>query len=114
MKPALEYILSQPAEYKEIIYYVCEVIEKEIPEATLLYKWKVPFYYIGTKPFCYINVSHKRKFVDVAFFHGNQLKKHQEYLNSHNRTQIKSLRYFDLNSFPDDILRDIIREAKEI
>lgn len=112
MKPAELYILNQPKQYQEIIYYVCSVIEQEFPELEMLFKWKIPFYYDGKKPFCYINVSHKKKFVDVAFFYGNQLTKHTTYLNSEGRTQIKSLRYFDLETFPDKILREVIQEAK--
>lgn len=114
MKPAEEYILKQPQQYKEIIYYVCSVIEQEFPETEMLFKWKIPFYYLDKKPFCYINVSHKKKFVDIAFFYGNQLKNNLEFLISENRTQIKSLRYFDLDTIPDNVLRDIINEAKEV
>lgn len=114
MKPAEEYILNQPQQYKEIIYYVCSVIEQEFPETEMLFKWKIPFYYLDKKPFCYINVSHKKKFVDIAFFYGNQLKNNLEFLISENRTQIKSLRYFDLDTIPDNVLRDIINEAREV
>lgn len=112
MKPAELYILNQPQKYQEIIYYVCSVIKQEFSEVEMLFKWKIPFYYIEKKPFCYINVSHKKKFVDVAFFYGNQLTKHVAYLNSEGRTQIKSLRYFDIDTIPDEVLREVIQEAK--
>lgn len=112
MKPAALYILNQPKQYQEIIYYVCDVIAQEFPEVVMLFKWKIPFYYDGNKPFCYINVSQKKKFVDVAFFYGNQLTNHMDYLNSEGRTQIKSLRYFSLDTIPDKILREVIQEAK--
>ena len=88
------------------------VIEQEFSEVELLYKWNIPFYYIEKKPFCYINVSHKKKFVDIAFFYGNQLTKHIAYLNSEGRTQIKSLRYFEIDTIPDKVLREVIQEAK--
>jgi hypothetical protein len=111
MKPAEEYILNQPQEYQEIIYYVCAVIEREEPRLQMLFKWKIPFYYLGKKPFCYINVSHKKKFVDMAFFYGNRLTKHQEFLTSEKRTQIKSLRYYNLETIPDKVLKNVISEA---
>jgi hypothetical protein len=111
MKPAEVYILNQPKEYQDIIYYVCSVVEQIDPESILLYKWKIPFYYIDKKPFCYINVSQKKKFVDVAFFYGNKISNNQEYLTTENRTQIKSLRYFNLDSIPDNVLREILMEA---
>ncbi|WP_310556550.1 DUF1801 domain-containing protein [Flavobacterium sp.] len=114
MKPAQEYIFNQPKHYQEIIYYVCSVMEQEFPEAEMLFKWNIPFYYLGKKPFCYINASHKKKFVDIAFFYGNQIKNHQEFLTSENRTQIKSLRYFELDTIPDKVLREVIHEAKEV
>lgn len=112
MKPAELYILNQPPQYQEIIYYVCGVIEQEFLELEMLYKWNIPFYYVGKKPVCYINASHKKKFVDVAFFYGNQLTNHVNYLNSEGRTQIRSLRYFELDSIPDIVLREVIQEAK--
>jgi hypothetical protein len=111
MKPAEIYILNQPQEYQEIIYYVCSVIEQEAPEAVMLFKWKIPFYYIGKKPFCFINVSLKKKYVDIGFFYGNKISKNQAHLTSDNRTQVKSLRYFQLNTIPDKILRAVIQEA---
>jgi hypothetical protein len=77
----------------------------------MLYKWKIPFYYIGKKPFCYINVSLKKKFVDVAFFYGIKISSHQEYLTTENRTQIKSLRYYNQDTIPDNVLREILIEV---
>lgn len=114
MKPAELYILNQPQQYQQIIYYVCSVIEQEFTEVEMLFKWNIPFYYIVKKPFCYLNVSHKKKFVDVAFFYGNQIAIHENYLNAEGRTQIKSLRYFDLDTIPDQVLREVIQEAKLI
>ncbi len=111
MKPAEIYILNQPEEYQQIIYYVCSVIEREVPEAVMLFKWKIPFYYIGSKPFCYINVSIKKKFVDIGFFYGNKISKNLEYLTTENRTQIRSLRYFNLDSIPDKVLREVLKES---
>jgi hypothetical protein len=112
MKPAELYILNQPEKFQGIIYYVCGVIEKEFPEVDLLFKWKIPFYYFGKKPFCYINASDKKQMVDVAFFYGNQLKNNADYLNSEGRTLVKSLQYFTIESIPHEILLSVIQEAK--
>ncbi len=112
MKPTEIYILNQPQEYQEIIYYVCSVMEQEVPNAVMLFKWKIPFYYIEKKPFCYINVNQKKKYVDIGFFYGNKLTKNLDYLTTENRTQIKSLRYFELDSITDSILRSVIQEAE--
>lgn len=112
MKLVDEYILRQTEEFREILFYIIAVIEQEVSEAELLYKYKIPFFYIKGKPFIYLNCNLKKKYVDVGFFSGNQLTKHQNLLNSENRTMVKSLRYFNLNSIEDVVLRDVIKEAK--
>jgi len=44
MKPAEEYILNQPELYREILLNLQVIIERELPEAVLLFKWKIPYY----------------------------------------------------------------------
>ena len=74
MKPAEEYILNQPEKYRDIILNLQIIIENQIPELELLFKWKIPYYYYNGKPFCFINASHKGKYVDLAFNKGFQLQ----------------------------------------
>ena len=70
MNPAEDYILNQPEPYRSMLMHL--LIEHTIPEAELKYKYKIPFYYIFGKPFCYFNASHKKQFVDVGF--GKEIK----------------------------------------
>lgn len=96
MKPAEEYILNQPEHYRSIIFNLQIIIENQIPDLELLYKWKIPFYYYKGKPFCFLNVSHKKKFVDLGIVKGFEIKIHKEHLISENRSIMKSLRYYSV------------------
>lgn len=88
------------------------IIEKELPEAVLLFKWKIPFYYVNGKPFCFINASHKGKFVDLAFNKGYQLEQHLDHLVGEKRNTFKSLRYFSLEEIDNKVLIDLLREQR--
>lgn len=112
MKPTEDYILRQSPDFQEILYYVISVIEKELPDAELLFKWGVPYFYWKKKPFCYLAPNKKKQFVDVGFAKGFQLQRNQAVLVDENRNTVKSLRYFKLDSVDDFVLRDVIREAK--
>lgn len=112
MKPAELYILNQPQKYQEIIYYVCSVIEQEFSEVEMLFKWGIPYFYYQSKPFIYIAPNRSKGFVDIGFAKGFQLHLHQDILVGENRNTIKSLRYFDIDTIPDEVLREVIQEAK--
>lgn len=114
MKPAEEYILKQPELYRDIILNLQVIIENELPNAVLLFKWKIPYYYVNDKPFCFLNASHKGKFVDLAFNKGYQLQSHLEFLIGEKRNTFKSLRYFSLNEINVTILKEVILEAHSL
>jgi hypothetical protein len=114
MKPAEEYILNQLEPYRSIIFDLQIVIQSQIPNLELLYKWKIPFYYYRGKPFCFINVSHKRKYVDLGIVKGFQIKNHQEHLISENRSIMKSLRFSSLEEIDNKILIEIIQEISKL
>lgn len=112
MKPSEVYILKQSSAFQEIIYYVISVVEQELPNAELLFKWGVPYFYFQKKPFIYIAPSKSKGFVDIGFARGFQLKLHQDILVEENRNTVKSLRYFKIDSVEDLVLRELIQEAK--
>ena len=112
MKPAEEYILRQSEPFQEILYYVISVIEQELPDAVLLFKWGIPYFYYKKKPFCYLAPNKKKGFVDIGFARGFQLKLHQDVLVGEKRNTVKSLRYFKVNTIKDSILRNVIKETK--
>lgn len=114
MKPAEEYILNQPEPYQSIIFNLQIIIENQIPDLELLYKWKIPFYYYKGKPFCFLNVSHKKKFVDLGIVKGFEIKIHKEHLISENRSSMKSLRYSSVEEIDNIVLLEIIQEISEL
>ena len=111
MKPAEVYILNQPEPFKSILMHLQILIESAFPEANLLFKWKIPFYYLDDKPFCYLNPSKKKGFVDVGFWVSSHLSKYNEFLVSDNRKVVKSLRYFSINDIDEVILLSVLEEA---
>ena len=115
MKPTALYILQQPEKYRDILLHIISVVEQTLPEATLEYKWGIPYFYYKKKPFCYLNASHKHEFVDVGFAKGFQLKCNQEHLIADKgRNTIKSLRYFNIEKIDNAVLVAVIKEAKKL
>jgi len=115
MKPTAVYILNQPDNYRDILLHIIAVVEHTLPEATLEFKWGIPYFYFKKKPFCYLNASHKHQFVDVGFAKGFKLKDNQEHLIADNgRNTIKSLRYYSLNEINNDVLVSVVLEAKRL
>ena len=114
MKPAEDYILNQPEPFKSILLHLQILIETNFPDVNLQYKWKLPFYYLDNKPFCYLNASKKKGYVDVAFWVASHLTKHNEFLISENRKVIKSLRYFKLEEIQEEILLSVLDEVHQL
>lgn len=109
MKPAEVYILETPEPFRAILLHLQLVIEHTLPEAELKYKWKVPFFYIGKRPICFLN--HTKDYVDVGFWHAAHLTLFTEHLISDGRKVMKSLRYKSLDQVDDHVLQAIIKEA---
>lgn len=111
MKPAEEYILNQPEPFKSILLHLQILIEASFPKVDLQFKWKIPFYYLDDKPFCYLNPSKKKGYVDVAFWASAHLEKYNEHLISEDRKVVKSLRYYNLEDINEEILVNVLEEA---
>ncbi|QTD37059.1 DUF1801 domain-containing protein [Polaribacter batillariae] len=114
MKPAEEYILKQPEPYKSILSHLQILIESSFPNANLQFKWKIPFYYLDDKPFCYLNPSKKKGYVDVAFWVSAHLTKYNELLISENRKVVKSLRYKSIDDINEEVLLTVLEEAHQL
>ncbi len=114
MKPAEEYILNQPEPFKSILMHLQILIETSFPEVDLLFKWKIPFYYLNDKPFCYLNPSKKKGYVDVAFWVSAHLTKYNEHLISENRKVVKSLRYRTIDDINEEVLLSVLEEAHQL
>jgi hypothetical protein len=109
VNPAEDYILKQPEPYKSILMHLQVLVGHTLPETELLYKWRIPCYYIGKRPICYLNQS--KDYVDVGIWHSAHLsEKWNEYLVVEKRKVVKSLRYKSLKDINDAIFISIMKE----
>ena len=68
MKPAEAYILNQTEPYKTILLQLQVIIQSVAPNAEMLFKWKIPFYYCNGIPLCYLNQSKNKECSAIAWF----------------------------------------------
>ena len=111
MNPAAAYIMASKEPYRAIMMHLQAVIGHVVPEAELTFKWKLPFYYLEGKPFCYMNCS--KQYVDLGFWHSAHLSVHAGHLVSAGRKVIKTLRYTTLEDLDQQVLTDVLRDAYE-
>jgi hypothetical protein len=112
MHPAEAYILKQEEPYKTILLQLQSIIEAVAPAAELLYKWRIPFYYNNGIPLCFLNQS--KDYVDLAFWHFDQLEKYSEYFVDANRKSVRSLRYRSVEDINDEIVVYVLQKQLEI
>jgi hypothetical protein len=112
MNPAENYILNQPEPYRSILLHIQVIIENTTSSLDLKYKYKIPFYYINNKPFCYLNVT--KGYVDLGFWKGNQIQIHQNHFVTENRKMMVSLRYWKLEDVKNGVLIDVLEEALKL
>lgn len=111
MNPAEVYILEQPEPYKSILMHLQLLIEHTFPEAELKYKWRIPCYYVNSRPICYLNQS--KDYVDVGFWHSAHLKQYTEFMVSEKRKVVKSMRYKTLDDIDDQLFINILKEVEK-
>jgi len=113
MKPAEAYILNQEEPFKSILVHLQVLIEQNFPKVDLQFKWKIPFYCLNGNPFCYLNPSKKKGYVDVGFYGNCEFEKYQEHLIAEGRKQVRSLRYTSIEDIDAEILIYILTYANE-
>lgn len=109
LKPAEVYILEQPEPYRSIIMHVQMLVESTIPTAELMFKWKMPFYYVEQRPICYINQT--KDYVDVVFWNAARFTKYTELLVADKRIRMKSLRYRAIEEIDAVVLTELLKQA---
>lgn len=114
MNPAENYIFSQTEPYRSILMHLQLVIEKTLPEVSLKYKWNIPCFYVDKSPICYLNASHKKQFVDIAFWNSVHLTKHLDKMVSEKRKVVRSLRYASLEEIDDKVLTEVLEDAYSV
>lgn len=111
MKPAEVYILDQNEPFKSILLHLQLLIEQNFSNVKLEFKWKIPFYYIHNKPFCYLNPSIKKGYVDLGFYATEEFSVYNEFIISESRKKVKSLRYYQINDINSNILISVLNEV---
>lgn len=112
MNPAENYILSQPEPFRSILLHLQSVIEQTVPEVDLKFKYKIPFYYLQGKPYCYLNQS--KNYVDLGFWNAAHLTVHLEHMTTAGRKIMRSLRYTSLKEIDHTILEEVLKDAYSI
>jgi len=112
LNPAEAYILKQPEPYKSILLQLQAIIEAVAPNPELLYKWRIPFYYCNGIPLCFLNQS--KDYVDLAFWHFDQMDEFTEYFVDANRKSIRSLRYKSVDDINDVVVVYVLQKQLEI
>ncbi|WP_108867060.1 DUF1801 domain-containing protein [Aquimarina aquimarini] len=112
MNPAEEYILRQEEPYKSILLELQLLIESTIPSAELLFRYKIPFYYIENRPFCYLNAT--KGYVDVGFWNAQRITMHIEHMTTAGRKVMKSLRYKKVEDINSTILIEVLQDAYSV
>ena len=112
MNPAEEYILNQDEPFKSIFLYLQTVIEKTIPGLELKFKYKIPFYYLEGRPYCYLNQS--KDYVDLGFWNATHLTVHLEYMETAGRKMMRSLRYKTLEDVDLKVLKEVLQDAYDV
>ncbi|WP_190809525.1 DUF1801 domain-containing protein [Flagellimonas sp. S3867] len=114
MNPAESYILDQPEPFKSMLLQLQVHIESTVPKLELKYKYRIPFYYLDGKPFCYLNVSKKKAYVDVGFWSAAHLTVHLDKMVTEGRKVMKSLRYSNLEEIDVKVLSAVLLDAQRI
>ncbi|MGB5275509.1 MAG: DUF1801 domain-containing protein [Flavobacteriaceae bacterium] len=112
MNPAEEYILQKREPFQGILLHLQSVIRHTVPEAELKYKYKIPFYYLEGRPFCYLNQA--KDYVDLGFWNAAHLTVHLQYMTTAGRKMMRSLRYRSLEEIDDLILIAVLKDAHSV
>ena len=113
MKPAEAYILSKPEPFKSVLLELQVLIAHTAPEAELLHKWNLPFYYLNGKMFCFLNF--RKRFVDLSFVYGTDLNDPNGHLVAgEGRKRLRSLRYNRVEDIDAEVIIYFLEQLRLI
>ncbi|PCH78070.1 MAG: 2-dehydro-3-deoxyphosphooctonate aldolase [Flavobacteriaceae bacterium] len=79
------------------------------------HKYGIPFYYVNSKPLCYLNILKGTDFVDIAFVKGAVLQEYFPVLKDYkNRKNTRSLQLTKIEDLDEIEFIEIIKIAIEI
>ena len=108
----LSVISKHQEPFKSVLLQLQTIIEAVAPDAELLYKWSIPFYYCNGIPLCFLNQS--KNYVDLAFWHFEKMDRYTEYFVDGNRKSIRSLRYKSVEDIKDEVVVYVLQKQLEI
>ena len=104
------YFLNKDEKFKELLFILRSIIIGMDSRIVETVKYKIPFY-IYKKNLCYINVV-KDKYVDLGFVDGFKLPNtYNKLIAGNNRKLMKSLRFFSIDDFDEEVVRATLLEA---
>lgn len=112
MNPAENYILDQKEPFRSILLHLQSVIEHTVTDIDMKFKYRIPFYYVKGRPFCYLNQA--KDYVDLGFWNAAYLTVHLEYMTTAGRKMMRSLRYKTLAEIDDTILVEVLQDAYRV
>ncbi len=112
MNPAEAYIINQDEPYRSILLHLKSIIEAVVPEAELLFKWKIPFYFYNGIPLCFLNQS--KDYVDLGFWHRDEMMEFTELFENSNRKTVTSLRYKSVQDILDEPIVYVLNHQLEL
>ena len=111
MNPAENYILTKPEPFRSILLELQILVEHHVPEAELLYKWHLPFYYLNGTMFCFLNL--RKTFVELSFPKGILLHDPQNKLRAgENRKNLRSLRYSKVEEVHGELVIEFLEQMR--
>jgi len=112
LNPAEDYIVRQEEPYRSILLQLQAIVKALVPQAELLYKWRIPFYYFNGIPLCFFNQS--KDYVDFAFWHHDKMDKFSDHFIDTNRKLVRSLRYSSVDDIDEKVIVYVIQKQLEI
>ena len=110
MSPVEIFILDQPENLKPILKKLRGLILSVSPFLQEKLVYNIPFFY-GIKRMFYLNPHDDG--VDLGFCEGYLLDENP-LLQTKNRTQVKTIRFYSINEIEEDFVLPIIHEAIEV
>ncbi|HSO87633.1 MAG TPA: DUF1801 domain-containing protein [Draconibacterium sp.] len=107
MSPVEIFILDQPENLKPILKKLRGLILSASPFILEKMVYNIPFFY-GKKRIFYLNPQENR--VDLGFCEGYLLEENP-ILETKNRTQVRTIRFYSINEIEEDTVLPIIHEA---
>ena len=111
MNPAESYILKTPEPFREILLHLKTLIEYSVPEAQLLYKWHLPFYYLNSSMFCFLN--YRKTFVELSIPKGIELPDRDKLIAGEGRKSLRSLRFLSSEDIDEQLVLSVLSQLKD-